>query len=145
VDEVTGEEGLASEPVTFTIPSSGAYFISIFYLHPGYVMPECLANRVNVYVAGPGSDAMAFFVSFPLGSATSVASTLADYTAKYGFWGGATPNDVTFANVHRIYTFPTNLPSPIVDMVDPKRLAPQSAAMPRGAEGLALASYCARS
>ena len=68
-DETTGEEGVASDPISVVVPDGGttaSYTIQVTYVHPGYVMPECLAMKINVYIATPNDDALAFYGSFPL-------------------------------------------------------------------------------
>ena len=137
-DDATGEEGLASESVTVTIPAASPYAwtIVIAYLHPGYVMGECLATKVNVYIAPPNEEAMAFYASFPLSklpvTAATVNNTNRDLSAKYGFEGNVAS---TVNNLYRTIELP--LPGDTSDLsgyLDAERLAPQSAGMPRGAE-----------
>lgn len=137
-DEALGEEGLASEVVSVTIPAiaNHAYTITIPFFHPGYVMPECLALKMNVYIATPGADELAFYASFPLqslpvGSPTANNSN-PDLSAKYGFT--SSQPTTAFALYRRL-----QLPLPatvddLADVLDPERLAPQSASMPRGAD-----------
>jgi hypothetical protein len=136
-DEALNEEGLASEPITVTIPANNyAYTIGIHYIHPGYVMPECMATKVNVYIAPPGESAMAFYTSFPLGARpflmSSVLDTNYDASARYGFPSCSPADQYAF---YRQWQLP--LPdqnSNLSEVIDATRLAPQSASMPRGAE-----------
>lgn len=135
-DEAIGEEGLASEPISVYIPDNQyAYTIVLNYIHPGYIMPECLANKINVYIAPPGQTAMAYYASLPLAKlpvlSTVVNGTVFETSARYGFepCSPAVP-----AAIYRDLRLP--LPgtgASIEDFVDPLRLAPQSASMPRGA------------
>lgn len=137
-DDALGEEGLASEPATVTIPSvpGVAYTVLIPYLHPGYVMPECLAFKMNVYLATPGADDLSFYASFPLrqipiGAATT-NNTNPDMSGKYGFL----PAQASASFVlHRYIQLPLlGDTSDVAERLDPERLAPQSAQMPRGAD-----------
>lgn len=136
-DEALNEEGLASEPILVTIPANNyAYTIGIHYIHPGYVMPECLATKVNVYIAPPGESAMAFYTSFPLGArpflTSSTLDTNYDASARYGFMS-CSPADPTA--LYRQFRLPLpDQQSDLSTVIDATRLAPQSASMPRGAE-----------
>jgi hypothetical protein len=136
-DEALNEEGLASEPITVTIPAGGfAYTIGIHYIHPGYIMPECLATKINVYIAPPGESAMAFYTSFPLGArpylAASIIDTNYDASARYGFPSVSPSNPYAFL---RQWQLPLpDQQSDLSQVIDATRLAPQSASMPRGAE-----------
>lgn len=133
-DEATNEEGLASEAIEVTIPSNDyAYSINLNYLHPGYVMPECLALKMNVYVATPGVDTFSFFASFYLRENGS-GSDIDAMSGKYGFEAGYSPGD-TVGHLVRTYALPMpNSGGDLEAEVDASRLAPQSSAMPRGAE-----------
>jgi hypothetical protein len=137
-DEALGEEGLASEPITVAIPANDwSYAPTIHYIHPGYIMPECLATKVNIYMAGPGEEAMAFYASFPLMDNSVGASIAHDTDARlsgvYGFNASISPDN--FNSIKRTIILPTigdgTTPT---DVLDAERLAPQSASMPRGAE-----------
>jgi hypothetical protein len=137
-DDALGEEGLASEVIAVTVPSlaNHAYTVALPFMHPGYVMPECLALKMNVYIATPGADDLAFYASFPLQSlpvsATTVNNTNPDLSAKYGFLGQQPT--APFA-LYRNFRLP--LPATTDDLttiLDPERLAPQSASMPRGSD-----------
>ena len=134
-DDAIGEEGLASETVEVTIPSNGnAYTIQVALVHPGYIMGECLATKFNIYLALPGQDDLAFYMSSPLAqrplSLSTVNGTNGDLSAKYGI-------DLTSSVPTIFRTFAMPLPGSTNDLsgyLDPSRLAPQSAAMPRGAD-----------
>lgn len=138
-DEALGEEGLASEPITVTIPANDyAYTIAINYIHPGYVMPECLALKCNVYIAPPGETAMAYYTSFPLGNRPATAGLTVyfeqsyDTSSKYGLLQ-TSPDDPKALYGH--YELPMlGDGSDISAELDAERLAPQSASMPRGSE-----------
>ena len=142
-DEGTGEEGLASETQSITVADGGtteAYAIVVNYVHPGYVMSECLALKLNVYISAPGDDALSFYASFPLGSKTttyalsgSTYQDRSDYrSSNYGFASRSSPDRISlWAGIQ--------LPLPgdgtaISDNLNGLRLAPQSASMPRGAD-----------
>lgn len=142
VDPGTGEEGLASEVIEVAIPDGTyadyAYTLTINYVHPGYYMGECLALRMNVYIAPPGEDALGFYGSYELmqdprlKSIVFVGSTTEHLSAHYGFGDPPTPTEYN-ALIRR---FDLPLPSQsgdIADRIDFSRLAPQSATMPRGA------------
>lgn len=136
-DEALGEEGLASEPIEVTIPANDyGYSIRINYIHPAYVMPECLAMKANVYIAPPGETAMAYYTSFQLGERPDTSAVVEDQSYEqssfYGF-PACSPDDARA--IFRGYTLP--LPgdrSDLSEVLDAERLAPQSASMPRGSE-----------
>lgn len=137
VDPGTGDEGLASEPITVSIPSPAystyAYTISINYIHPGYFFPECLALKMNVYIATPGNDALAFYGTFELAEDyEGIASPTPAASAHYGF----VPATASGAKaLRRVLDIPLlSDTGDLADVLDPTRLAPQSATMPRGAE-----------
>ncbi len=136
-DEALGEEGLASEPIVVTIPSNDyAYTIGINYDHPGYIMPECAANKINVYIAPPGQTALAYFTSFQLGAYpyldASIQGTNYDESARYGFRACSPSNPYALWREYQLRLPQGTLD--INDVLDAERLAPQSASMPRGAE-----------
>jgi len=63
-DDFTGEVGLASEPVTVTVAGSNAgnkMFIEFFYLHPGYLLAECNATSLNIYVSRKDGSVLGFY------------------------------------------------------------------------------------
>ena len=63
-DDFTGEVGLASESVSVTVGGSGAgtrKFIEVFYLHPAYLMAECHATSLNVYVSRANGSVLGFY------------------------------------------------------------------------------------
>jgi hypothetical protein len=107
-------------------------------------MPECLALRMNVYLAPPGQDALAFYGSFPLGAfpyvgdtADSASPVRTNYntSAHYGFQ----PSNSTGSLDLQFRSFELPLlgdSSAIAAQLDPTRLAPLSASMPRGASAL---------
>lgn len=136
-DDAIGEEGLASETITVEIPSTTgvAYTILLVYMHPGYVMPECLANRLNVYLALPGQDDLAFYCSLPLQwkplVAASVNGTNGGLSGTYGFEVSASGTEELWRAIRLPLPGNTN---DIASQLDPERLAPQSAAMPRGSD-----------
>lgn len=131
VDEVTGEEGLASEPVEITITAGLGMQLAI--MHPGYVMPESLCRRVNIYVAPPGTDALGFYTSILLSNTSGIVTpALVDWSSKYGVRGNLSPD------VAELWTY-VPLPlraSPMESAIDYSRLAPQSGQQPRGAEAI---------
>ncbi len=136
-DEALGEEGLASEPVSVTIPSNDyTYTIGINYNHPGYIMPECLASKVNVYIAGPGETAMSYYCSFPLGANpyldASIQGVNYDESGRYGFRPCSPSNPYALWREYRLKMIDGG--ASLAEVVDPERQAPQSASMPRGAE-----------
>tara|TARA_R110002126_G_scaffold291760_1_gene457029 strand:- start:16968 stop:20699 length:3732 start_codon:yes stop_codon:yes gene_type:complete len=139
-DAGTGDEGLASEPIEVTIPANSysnyAYTLRLNYIHPGYHFPECLAFKINVYIAPPNTTALAFYGQFEL------ADNPVDATPQ-----GKDP----YAGISSVYGLGVTLPAdpsalvrsfdlPLLDeggdlsgSLDATRLAPQSATMPRGA------------
>jgi len=63
-DDFTGEVGLASESVSVTVGGSAAgsrKFIEVFYLHPGYLLAECHATSLNVYVSRKNGSVLGFY------------------------------------------------------------------------------------
>ena len=139
-DDALGEEGLASEQGEVTIPSGPTgYALAVNYIHPGYIMPECLALKLNVYLAPPGQDALAFYASFPLSAIPRVGDTLTanntnvNTSGHYGFQVAVSP--ASSAAIMRSINLPL-LGSGVspATLLDPERLAPQSASMPRGAD-----------
>lgn len=123
-DDVTGEEGPPSEIIEVEVPSNGfAYQITISYFHPGYIMPECLAFRLNVYMSAPNGDALGFYKSFDLKSFGAHAQSflgfaldtsfsvgdLADLSGKYGFNSGASPDNFSRVAEWRTLTLPLPL------------------------------------
>lgn len=140
-DSAMGWEGLASEPIEVEIPNNTyAYALVPHYLHPGYTFPECLADRVNVYLAGPDEDALTFYASFPLSEVTGIALTAINGThwnasAVYGFQ----PMSPETRAIYRKIQLPVlGSNSPIEDDLEAEaeRLAPQSAQMPRGCDAV---------
>lgn len=128
VDEGTGEEGLASEPVTITLTNDFLADMRLLVLHPGYFMPECLAWRINIYMTVPDGDALGFYTSVPM---TGFGGSNLFATAKYGAAAGGSP-DAT--ELYVTLTVPAH-GSPDV-AIDLSRLAPASGQMPRGAEAI---------
>ena len=120
-DEITGEEGEPSEVIEVTVPANDyAYVINVRYFHPGYIMPECLAFRLNVYLSAPNGDALGFYRSFPLNSSASHSLShlgfaydgvngMNQVSAKYGFNSGASPDN--FTNVAEWRTLVLPLPT----------------------------------
>lgn len=136
-DSGTGDEGLASEVIEFTVPSGTTYpmGIRINYIHPGYHFPESLCLRMNVYIAPPGSDALAFYGQFELAESDPLLATFSDPQAYVSGVYGLLPVTEDAKNaLYRSFTVP--LPSSSGDLepgLDTTRLAPLSASMPRGA------------
>lgn len=136
-DEALNEEGLASEPISVTVPDNNyAYTPNLAYIHPGYIMPECLATKLNVYIAGPGETAMGFYASFPLAEigqgVTTINDTSYSMSAVYGF-APQSPDDST-ALFRQIKLPLLGDGTTLTDAINSERQAPQSASMPRGAE-----------
>lgn len=133
-DDFTGEEGLASDAVAFTIPTAGAtnYGITIPYMHPGYFMPECLATSMNVYMQPPGAATMGLYLTIPLMDSTLGAVPHA-VSAKYGNTAGASPDSSTMTLL-RFFNVPLPVNSSPLAAIDFTRPAPQARQMPRGAE-----------
>lgn len=109
-DDITGEEGEPSEIVEFEVPSNAfAYYVRVHYFHPGYIMPECLALRLNVYLTAPGGEALGFYKSFDLksfrahpagqhlGLAYNGTGGQFFLSAKYGFAAAASPDSFSAA------------------------------------------------
>jgi hypothetical protein len=129
VDDVTGEEGLASDPIDVTI--TNGLGIQLYVMHPGYMMPECLCRRINVYVAPPGTEAMGFYTSLPLRHGQP-GSTGNAFSAKYGVTTQVSASPDAANLWHNVWL--PFLGSPLTNAIDFSRLAPQSGQMPRGAE-----------
>lgn len=138
LDESTSEEGPASEEIEVEIPATAgtySFTLCVPYLHPGYVMPECMATRINIYIAPPGIDAYGFYGSYPLSETLSGALTapnpLENQSGKYGFTGSALYRKLILPLPNRIGI------TSIEDDLDFTRPAPRSAFPPRGAEAAA--------
>ena len=137
-DPGTGEEGLASETMEVEI-TAGTFPQTIFinYVHPGYHFPEAAAWKVNVYIAPPDEEALAFYGQwdlqrFPRSSPFGNTSG-GDESALYGL-PPRTPRDPDALVVRFALPLPNASPrGTISSYLDPTRLAPQSATMPRGA------------
>jgi hypothetical protein len=137
-DAGTGDEGLASEPIEVPIPAASysgyAYTIRLNYIHPGYHFPECLALKMNVYIAVPGTDAMAFYGQFELAK-NPIDSSFTDPQSDTSGVYGTLPSTLGLASA-LIRSFDLPLLDETGDLsgvLDATRLAPQSATMPRGA------------
>lgn len=139
-DAGTGEEGPASEIAEITVPAFStadnvAYTIRLNFLHPGYHFGESLALRLNVYLSEPDGEALAFYGSYEIQDITRADSS--DLSAVYGL-EIATPR-APFAIIRSMdlplfgRSTDANAGDPS-SYLDPTRLAPQSAGMPRGAE-----------
>ncbi len=91
-DEGTGEVGLASEPITVTVPSTaGDTSIRIFVLHPGYLLAECLGFSYEVFVTGADGEVFGHLLTAP-GSIhnSTVGNTAFDIlSCKYGISSGS--------------------------------------------------------
>lgn len=144
-DDATGEEGPASEPIEFTVPSNNyAYYVNVHYFHPGYIMPECLALRMNIYLSEAGGEAMGFYKSFDLKSVEANSNTFLGFsslssasspfmlTGKYGWRSGVSPTAGGLLELYRTLLLPLPVRGDLGERIDFTRLAPQ-ASMPRGA------------
>ncbi len=68
-DDATGETGLLSEQWVFTLPAPGAgnsWQIFVDIMHPGYVMAECLAMSVLLFMSRVNEDSLNFVGVFQL-------------------------------------------------------------------------------
>jgi hypothetical protein len=133
-DEFTGEEGLASEILELdlsTVPAgTHCWILNLHYMHPGYLMPECLAMKVNIYL-GVGANA-------PLGYLRSVRlkpHSGAAQSAKYGFEAGTTFSPASSNVFGTLGSRDAITTSPDSDIVY-TRLAPRVNQMPHGAEAV---------
>lgn len=136
-DAGTGDEGLASETISVTVSTSADYArtLRINYIHPGYHFPEALPLKMNVYLSEAGGDAMAFYGQFELAQDPIISASGSEQYDISGFYGVAPVTPTGQRAIFRSLDIP--LPSDdsgdISDHLDPTRLAPQSASMPRGA------------
>jgi len=136
-DPGTGDEGVASEPIEVVIPPSGytsyAYTIRLNYIHPGYHFPECSAYKINVYLAVPGDDALAFYGQFEMEEAPFDPFKSGYAISSHFGLEPVTPTQEPA--LYRSFDLPLlNDTGDLDGVLDPTRLAPQSATMPRGAE-----------
>jgi len=136
-DEYTGEEGLASEPMTFVLPAYvGSYVFNLRVWHPGYYMPECLALKVNIYIGIGASGPLGYYQSVPMRS--DETGLTAFRSAKYGLpqWAsGAEFHSPAVARlVTKIRVPEPKTPGDIASLLDFTRLAPSINQMPMGAE-----------
>jgi len=133
-DPGTGDEGLASETQTIIVASNSSYSptIRVNYIHPGYIMPECLALKMNVYLSPPNGDAMGFYGQFELAE-NPLRDLIHPHFDVSGWFGAApcTPGDNR--GIMRSFDLPLlSDTGDITEVIDASRLAPQSATMPRG-------------
>lgn len=144
-DDVTGEEGQPSEVVEFTIPAvdtpTDAYAVKLTYYHPGYVMPECLALKMRIYLSDDGGEVMGLYKTIPLRDDSGFAylgqgGDDEHGSAKYGFYAGENPIDTTPRGEEWRSTYlpiPFTSPQTVSDRIDFSRPPLQSNSMPRGA------------
>ena len=92
-DEVTGEVGLCSEPVTATtgttVPFEG---IQLLVRHPGYLLHEPMALTINVYRTTKDGDTYYFDRTIKPETAIPGTSTTAAESVKYGLATSSTAN-----------------------------------------------------
>jgi len=142
-DEGTGQEGPISEEIEVTVPEDQdyPYGIRIRYVHPGYVMGECLALKMNIYMSRAGEDALEYYTSVALrkdiGASFGGIGKIDNLTSNYGF-----PVSPEFSSEFgdgpsktvRSFSLPLlNTPGDVDDLLIPSRV-PLAANMPRGAE-----------
>lgn len=135
-DEVTGEEGLAAEPIEIVIPSGYSWGLTplVNYILSSVVMPESLAFKINTYVTLPDGTALRYYGSFS-NEHHDVHSTpqyvdRADSIGRVSAVYGSVDHDI----FRSMSLWPRHSP----DDSNSVRLAPRGANMPRGAEA---ASY----
>lgn len=141
-DDSTGEEGAPSEIIDFTVPANDyAYSINLKYVHPGYIMPECLANRINIYMSDTNGEALGFYKSFDLRDIAHQIDYLgfkfdgffgspSGISGKYGFGAGYSPDD--YINNAEWRTLRLPLSTDLSEKIDFLR-PPLNLGMPRGA------------
>lgn len=149
-DSATGDEGEPSEPVEFTVPSNGyAYVINVSYMLPGYIMPECVADELRVYMTDTDGEAFGLYKSLPLRHLTGSLDYLGyalenatgfsptDLSSKYGPDAGYTPGDLTMAREWNTLRLPLARDNGggIGDSIDFFR-PPLPIGMPRGASAV---------
>lgn len=85
-DEVTGEIGLLSETVDITTDNSAAKVgVRLVVVHPGYVLPECLALSVLVYRSEKNGETLYYDHTAKMDAFFTVAtSPRGTLSAKYG-------------------------------------------------------------
>jgi len=145
-DSVTGDEGAPSEIVEFRIPSDSgtnlSYVVNVSYMLPGYIMPECLADKLNVYMTDTDGEALGFYKQVDLKHRTGTTDYLGllleqsssfspqDMTSKYGPDAGFSPDNPTRAREWNTLRLP--LAHSVGDSIDFTR-PPINIGMPRGA------------
>ena len=144
VDEATGEEGLASEPIEVTIDNANETGVRLLVMHPGYVMGESLCFRINVYMSEPNGEVMGFYTTLHMYDIDERWVTR-QRSSKYGSFSGinqspdvgSAPYAPSASPDNGVLHTRVNLPylgNPISNHIDFSRLAPASGLMPRGAE-----------
>lgn len=108
-DQYTGEIGLASNKFTVTVTLGDV--ISIGYVHPAYVLSECLALTMMVYASGPGQDALGFLGEYAL--------------AEYGLGVPAPAVNLAWNNVASFLNLPAFDWSGDIDYSTPEPRIPQ--------------------
>ena len=92
-DEVTGEIGLCSEPVSATTGTTDPFeSIQLLVRHPGYLMHESMALTINVYRTTKDGDTYYFDRTIKPETAIPGTSTTAADSVKYGLAPSTTAN-----------------------------------------------------
>lgn len=107
-DEVTGETGVISEPMTLTIdPTSVTKLrVRIIVLFPGYLLCESLAMSINLYRTAKNGEAFYFDQSFDMATLLETTPTAFNFTgAVYGAFSSGTPDEYWHCiHLHPKYT-----------------------------------------
>lgn len=145
-DPATGEEGAPSDPVSINYQGTSVRSVTSLMahiVHPGYVMGECLATHVKIYIAEPLSDVLKYYMTAPIdfvaggndGSTTpSLYTRRLNYMAgssEYGLRAPGSPRHV--AHWFCTFTVPWPDDGTLIENSLNAEIQPRDVNMPRGA------------
>jgi hypothetical protein len=132
-DPGTGEEGLASNPITAVIPDKQvneyAWTVRIPYVHPGYVMPESMPSFINVYLSEKNGSALGYYGTFDLMGGSYYNLEPEDASGLFGL----DPDFEQKVVGEFLLPLPADSQDPAAS-IDFERAPPLFAGMPRGSE-----------
>jgi hypothetical protein len=121
-DEGTGEVGLPSEDIYFTVSGTTNQTLYLLTMHPGYLMAESLALTLQVYITQHNDTAMGFYEAAQIpkfGNPTAIANA-----------------GVNLLFLHRLTTAPTGTGTNYADEIDYTVQPLAFAQMPMGAKAI---------
>ncbi len=149
-DDATGEVGDLSEVWEFTIPAivippasvgTQSYDVHLPIMHPGYVMAECLAMSVMLFMSERNADSLQHVMTFQLGDQNTAFSggipiTGSSQSSQYGLnvWGASSNATPTVPRPIELFNTITLPIEPLADseLFNPDILVPDIFNMPRG-------------